>query len=92
MKRVLFAVSLLMVSMIACQMTGFSTSPQPTPVLHTQTTAPVLPTAADPAEMGTALEALYQQVLPGVVAIQTGSHHWKYLLQERCALFLTRMY
>lgn len=73
MKRVLFAVSVLMVSMLACQMTGFSTSPQPTPVLHTQTTAPILPTAANPAEMETTLEALYQQVLPGVVAIQTGS-------------------
>src|SRR5215510_3704525 len=73
MKRVLFAMSVLMVSMLACQITGISNLPQPTPVLHTQAKAPVLPTPADPAEMGTALEALYQQVLPGVVAIQTGS-------------------
>jgi len=73
MKRVLFAVSVLMVSMLACQMTGFSTSPQPTPVLHIQSTAPALPTAADASEMQTTLEALYQQVLPGVVAIKTGS-------------------
>jgi S1-C subfamily serine protease len=73
MKRVLFAILVLMVSMLACQMTGFSNSPQPTPVLNIQSTAPVLPTAADPSEMGTTLEALYQQVLPGVVAIQTGS-------------------
>ena len=73
MKRVLFAVSVLMISMLACQVAGFSTSPQPTPVLHTQTTAPVLPTPGDPSEMDTTLEALYQQVLPGVVAIQTGS-------------------
>src|SRR5690349_6945561 len=73
MKRVLFAVAVIMVSMLACQVTGFSTAPQPTPVLHTQMTPPVLPTAADAAEMDTTLEALYQQVLPGVVAIQTGS-------------------
>ena len=73
MKRVLFAVSVLMISMLACQITGFSTTPQPPPVLHTQMTPPVLPTAADPAEMGTTLEALYQQVLPGVVAIKTDS-------------------
>jgi S1-C subfamily serine protease len=73
MKRILFAVSILMISMLACQMTGLSSPPQPTPVLHTQSTPPVLPTASDPAEMGTTLEALYQQVLPGVVAIQTGS-------------------
>jgi S1-C subfamily serine protease len=72
MKRVLFAISILVVSMLACQITGFSASPQPTPVLHIQTAAPVLPTPADPSEMGTTLEALYQQVLPGVVAIQTG--------------------
>src|SRR4030095_16154761 len=73
MKRVLSAILVLMVSMLACQITGFSNPPQPTPVLHTQSTAPVLPTPADPSEMGTTLEALYQQVLPGVVAIQTGS-------------------
>src|ERR1041385_5310543 len=73
MKRVLFAVSVLMVSMLACQMTGFSTSPQPTPVLHTQATVPALPTPVDASEMQTTLEALYQQVLPGVVAIKTGS-------------------
>ena len=73
MKRVLFAVAVIMVSMLACQVTGFSSSPQPTPVLHTQMTSPVLPTAADPAELESTLEALYQQVLPGVVAIKTGS-------------------
>ena len=73
MKRVLSAILVLMVSMLACQITGFSNPPQPTPVMHTQSTAPVLPTPADPSEMGTTLEALYQQVLPGVVAIQTGS-------------------
>src|SRR5689334_7045265 len=71
MKRVLFAVSLLMISMLACQMTGLSVTPQPTPALHTQMTAPVVPTQVDPAEMGTTLEALYEQVLPGVVAIKT---------------------
>ena len=71
MKRVLFAVSLLMISMLACQMTGLSVTPQPTPALHIQMTAPVVPTQVDPAEMGTTLEALYEQVLPGVVAIKT---------------------
>ena len=52
-------------------MTGLSVTPQPTPALHTQMTAPVVPTQVDPAEMGTTLEALYEQVLPGVVAIKT---------------------
>ncbi|HEX6269403.1 MAG TPA: trypsin-like peptidase domain-containing protein [Anaerolineales bacterium] len=73
MKRVLFVLSVLMISMMACQITGISLPAQPTPVLHTEATAPVLPSPADPSEMGSTLEALYQQVLPGVVSIQTGT-------------------
>ncbi len=71
MKRVLFVISILMIFMLACQMTGFTTLAQPTPVLQNQTTLPALPPPADPSEMETTLEALYQQVLPGVVAIRT---------------------
>ena len=70
MKRVLIVVSVLLISMLACQMTGVPSLSQPTPVLENQAPAPLLPTAADPSEMGSTLEALYQQVLPGVVAIQ----------------------
>jgi S1-C subfamily serine protease len=73
MKRVLIVVSVLMISMLACQITGLTPLSQPTPVLHTQTNPPVLPTPVDPAEQGSALEALYQQVLPGVVSIRAGS-------------------
>ena len=57
--------------MLACQMTGIQLVAQPTPVLRIDATPPTLPTTADPAEMGSTLEALYQQVLPGVVAIRT---------------------
>ena len=71
MKRVLFVISILMIFILACQMTGFTTLAQPTPVLQNQTTPPALPPPADPSEMETTLEALYQQVLPGVVAIRT---------------------
>jgi S1-C subfamily serine protease len=70
MKRVLFGISILVIAMLACQMTGVPAIAQPTPVLRVEATPPPLPTAADPAEVGTALEALYQQVLPGVVAIR----------------------
>ena len=74
MKRILFAISVLVVAMLACQMTGVDIPalPQPTPVVRIDATPPALPTPADPAEMGSALEALYQQVLPGVVSIRTG--------------------
>jgi 2-alkenal reductase len=75
MKRVLFAISVLVISMLACQMTGINVPslPQPTPVARIDATPPALPTPADPAEAGSTLEALYQQVLPGVVAIRTGN-------------------
>jgi len=73
MNRVLIVVSVLMISMLACQMTGLTPLSQPTPVLHTQTNPPSLPTQVDPAEQDSTLEALYQQVLPGVVSIRAGS-------------------
>jgi S1-C subfamily serine protease len=74
MKRVFFVLTLLMVSMLACQMTGVSGLPQvqPTPVVRIDATPPTLPTPADPLEAESTLEALYEQVLPGVVSIQTG--------------------
>lgn len=73
MKRVFFVLSVLMISMLACQMTGISGLPQtqPTPVVRIDATPPLLPTPADPAEAESTLEALYIQVLPGVVSIQT---------------------
>ncbi len=75
MKRVLLAISILVISMLACQVTGINVPAlqQPTPVVRIDATPPALPTPADPAEAGSTLEALYQQVLPGVVAIRTGN-------------------
>jgi S1-C subfamily serine protease len=75
MKRVLIVLSALMISMLACQMAGIQALPQaqPTPVVRIDATPPALPTASDPAEAESTLEALYQQVLPGVVSIRTGT-------------------
>lgn len=74
MKRVLVVISVLMISMLACQMTGLTVpAAQPTAVLRVDVTPPALPTPVDPSEVGSTLEALYQQVLPGVVAIRTGN-------------------
>ena len=73
MKRVLFVISVLMVAMLACQMTGINTPPPPTAVFQIEATPPALPTPADPSEVGSTLEALYQHVLPGVVSISTGN-------------------
>ena len=77
MKRGLFAISVLVIATLACQMAEFEVpvvqQPQPTPELRIEATPPALPTASDPAEAGSTLEALYQQVLPGVVSIRTGA-------------------
>ena len=74
MKRILLGISVLVMAMLACQMTGVDIPvlPQPTPVVRIEATPPALPTPADPSEVGSTLEALYQQVLPGVVSIRTG--------------------
>ena len=73
MKRVLLVISVLVISAMACQITGLPPLSQPTPDPNVQTNPPLLPTPLDPAEQGSTLEALYQQVLPGVVAIRSGS-------------------
>lgn len=71
MKRVLIVLSVLVIASLACQITGTSPLAQPTSAAPNQ----VIPTVqADSAialpEEGS-LEALYQTVLPGVVAIRT---------------------
>ena len=74
MKRVFLVLSILILSMLACQMTGLPANPQaqPTPAVRIDATPPALPTPVDAADIDTTLEALYMQVLPGVVSIQTG--------------------
>jgi 2-alkenal reductase len=74
MKRVLFAISMLVFASLACQVTGIAP-----PFLTQPTLAPVIPanppslpdSAVNPAESDERLVALYTQVLPGVVAINT---------------------
>ncbi len=73
MKRVLFVISVLVISTLACQISGVAGRPQPTPPQPILATPPALPTLGDPSEAESTLEALYQQVLPGVVAIRTGN-------------------
>ena len=74
MKRVLLLVSILVLASLACQVTGI-TAPslaQPTAAPITSGNPPVLPDSViNPAESEERLVALYAQVLPGVVAINT---------------------
>jgi 2-alkenal reductase len=59
--------------MLACQVTGIPAAAQPTPAIKLEATPPVLPTPVGLSETQSTLEALYQQVIPGVVAIRTGN-------------------
>src|SRR5215510_10636608 len=71
MKRVLIALSFLVIASLACGVTGLTT-PSQAPSGPTPQTAPTLqvsPAKALPQD--DSLEALYQNVLPGVVAVRT---------------------
>lgn len=71
MKRVLFVVSVLVIASLACQVTGLSPLSQPDPASQPQA-IPTLQVASDIAlQHNGSLEALYENVLPGVVAIRT---------------------
>lgn len=73
MKRPLIVFSILMISMLACQITGLTPIPtqMPNPQVQVQTSPPVLVNADNPIPEKGSLSELYQQVLPGVVAILT---------------------
>jgi len=73
MKRVLVMISILILASLACQTSGLPALPQPTVAPVSTVSAPVLPAAPDPVQSDNALVALYAQVLPGVVSINTGS-------------------
>jgi len=73
MKRILLALSILTITTLACQVTGVAplAPPQPTPVFQPQTSPPLQVDSAKVIPQDGSLEALYQNVLPGVVAIIT---------------------
>ena len=73
MKRTLLLISILMISMLACQMTGLTPLSQPTqaPQVQVQTAPPILTNPDDPLLEDGSLSSLYELVLPGVVSIST---------------------
>jgi len=73
MKRIFPVSIILTLAMLACQLPGLTPLSQPTPVVQIQTDpAPLLVPVNVDVEEGT-LSALYQQVIPGVVSIRTGT-------------------
>ena len=73
MKRILLFSSILLITSLACQLTGSAPLSQPTPASQVQ---PLPPLQVDPNNIvpqdGT-LEQLYQQTIPGVVSIQVST-------------------
>src|SRR6476661_4969764 len=74
MKRVSLALSVLLLASLACSVSGLpSLGAQPTSAPMTFAPPPVLPAnAPDPKKSDNVLVAMYAQVLPGVVSINTG--------------------
>jgi S1-C subfamily serine protease len=73
MKRVLLVLSILILASLACQTTALPTISQPTLAPANPVSPPILPDIANPSETEERLVALYSQVVPGVVSIDTGS-------------------
>lgn len=72
MKRVLLVVSILILASLACQMTELPTLAQPTLAPANPVAPPRLPDPVNPVDSENRLVALYAQVIPGVVSINTG--------------------
>ncbi len=73
MKRILFSFSILTFIVAACQLPGITALPQPTADTPVQPVPTFAPVSANPVPLDGSLAALYQQVIPGVVAVRTDS-------------------
>ena len=71
MKRTLVAISILMISMLACQLTGLTPLSQPTQAPQAQTSPSILTNPDDTLLDDGSLSSLYELVLPGVVSVGT---------------------
>lgn len=72
MKRVLIVISVLILASLACRVTSLPALPQPTDAPANPVAPPILPEIFNPAQSEERLVALYAQVIPGVVSINTG--------------------
>ena len=73
MKRVLSALLILTLAMLACQLPGVTPLSTPEVDPSVQVVPSPQPVTTNPVLMDGSLTSLYQQVIPGVVAIQTAS-------------------
>ncbi len=73
MKRPLFAFLILTLAAMACQLPGLSPLPQAAPDSPPSAASTLVPVSANPIPLDGSLASLYQQVIPGVVAIRTAT-------------------
>lgn len=73
MKRALLTLLILVLSVTACQLPGITALPQPEPAAPAQAIPPVIVESSNVIPQDGSLEALYQNVIPGVVAIRTNT-------------------
>jgi len=73
MKRIFPAIIILTLAILACQAPGLTPLSTPVPAAPVQTNLPALSVPVKVAPEEGTLAALYQQVIPGVVAINTGT-------------------
>ena len=73
MKRSFIALSILILAMAACQLPGVTPLSQPTAVPPAQADPSVSPVTVNPVPLDGSLEALYEQVISGVVSIRVST-------------------
>ncbi len=73
MKRIFPVFIVLTLAILACQLPGLTPLSTPTPATQIQTDPPALSVPVNVVPQDDSLTTLYQQVIPGVVAIRTGT-------------------
>jgi len=73
MKRIFPVFIILTLAILACQLPGLTPLSTPTPAAQIQTNPPALSVPVNAIPQEDSLTTLYQQVIPGVVAIRTGT-------------------
>ncbi|WKZ43151.1 MAG: trypsin-like peptidase domain-containing protein [Anaerolineales bacterium] len=73
MKRIIIAILMLALAVMSCVLPGFTAPPQSPADSPVQPAATIVPVAANPVPLDGSLASLYQQVIPGVVAVRTNT-------------------
>jgi len=73
MKRILFFISFVLITSLACQLGGLAPLSQPGPALPPQASSPLQVDSSNIIPQDGSLQQLYQQVMPGVVSIQVST-------------------